>query len=100
MSDEIEHIEPNITVNVEDVPVAADEVAAEPEPEPEPEVAEDDFDEYLKSIELEKFINKFKENGYDSVESLKNINTSDIRKISKNLNQSRYINKKLKHFFN
>ena len=34
--------------------------------EDEDEVEEtDDFDEYLKSIGLEKFINKFKENGYD-----------------------------------
>ena len=105
MSDEIENIEPNITVNVE--PVDEPEPVAEPEVEPVADevvdevVADkvDDFEEYLKSIGLEKFINKFKENGYDSVESLKNINISDIRKISNNCNQFRYINRRLKHLF-
>ena len=109
ISDTSENNLPNITVNVEDVPVAEPEVA---EPEvAEPEVAEpeiaadevaaevedetDDFEKYLKSIGLEKFINKFKINGYDSVESLKNINTSDIRKISKNIKEFKYINRRL-----
>ena len=133
MSDEIENIEPNITVNVEPVDEPAAEPVAEPvvepavepvaepvdEPEVEPEVVAepavepvadevvepvadkvDDFEEYLKSIGLEKFTNKFKENGYDSVESLKKINISDIKNISKNCNQLRYINRKLRHLFN
>ena len=99
--DEVE-AEPEVAEPEPEVAEPEPEVAEpeEPEPEvaePEPEVAEpdesaadepvepDDFEEYLKSIGFERFTNKFKENGYDSVESLKNISKSDIHNIAKTL---------------
>ena len=102
-ADEVaEVVEPEVAEPEVAEPEVVEPEVAEPEvvePEvAEPEVAdevEDDFDEYLKSIGLENFINKFKENGYNSVESLKNINTSDIRKISKNIKEFKYINRRL-----
>ena len=111
ISDTQENNSPNITVNVEDVSidqpedepeveadepeVEADEPEDEPEPVDQPENEPEDFDEYLKSIGLEKFTNKFKENGYNSVESLKKINISDIKNISKNIKEFKCINRRL-----